>query len=438
MSLLDRVFQRLRRAQPDEAVPVKTTSEEMPAPPAMPSDLLGRLTAERERAAVVRKCNEMYETDPRCEAAIDTLARDIVKGGFVVKAPDRPEAEDAAAALYERLDVGSSIDDWVRETLIEGDSLLESGVDAGGLIQKVTRKPTLKMHRNSNRADEFDDPARAFWYADEAFAGLEPPRDALWFAQWQIVHARWNHRSKSRYGRPLFASATGAWKKMKEGELDIAIRRKTRAGMKFLHVVEGGDEGAVKKYRAENKDALNNPFAAVADYFSNKPGSITAIQGDARLAEIGDVVHHIETWWTVSPVPMALVGYGKDLNRDILEQKQRQYDRALEQLTQWCEDEIVKPLVHLQWLLLGILPEGLSYEIEWKSKAPASAADIRDVSDAAIRLKALGWPAEVVNSIVARFLPWVDLEVVMAATQKGDSAAADDAAVAARLGGLVA
>jgi len=444
MSLLDRVFQRLRQKPAAETATVRTTSEEMPLPPAIPSDMLQRLTAERERVAIVRKCNEMYETDPRAEAAINTLARDIVKGGYVVKVTrGNSQAEDVAGALYERLTIASTIDDWVRETLIEGDSMLENGIDDEGLIQKVTRKPTLKMRRNSNRADEFDDPRKAFWYADEMFAGLEPPRDALWFAQWQIIHARWNHRSKSKYGRPLFASATGAWKKVQEGELDIAIRRKTRAGMKFLHVVEGMDEGGIRAYREQNKDALNNPFAAVADFFTNKAGSITAIQGDAKLSEIDDVLHHLETWWTDSPVPMALIGYGKDLNRDILGEKLKQYNRALEQLTQWCEDEFVKPLLHLQWLLQGILPEGLIYEIEWKAKQPATATDIRDAADAALRLRALGWPAEVVNAIVARFLPWVDLEAlatteppVSDSTNRGQAngKTASDVAAVSRLG----
>src|SRR3989304_1537776 len=103
MSLLDRVFQRLRQKPAAETATVRTTSGEMPLPPALPPDMLQRLTAERERVPIVRKCNEMYETDPRAEAAINTLARDIVKGGYVVKGTrGNSQAEDVASALYER------------------------------------------------------------------------------------------------------------------------------------------------------------------------------------------------------------------------------------------------------------------------------------------------------------------------------------------------
>jgi len=434
MSLLDRVFQRLRQKPAAETAVVQTTSEEMPLPPAIPSDLVQRLTAERERMAIVRKCREMYNIDPRAEKHIGKLASDIVKGGFAISVKDNPDAEQVIKDLYKRLRLDTRLDEWIKETLVDGDTFLENGVDEEGLIQKVTRKPTLKMRRNSNRFDEFADPRQAFWYADEMFAGLEPPSNALWFAQWQIIHARWDHRSESRYGRPLFASSTGPWKKVQEGELDIAVRRKTRAGMKYLHVIEGADDGAIRKYREENRDALTNPFAAVADFFSNKPGSISTLQGDAKLSEIDDVLHHLETWSTGSPVPMALIGYGKDLNRDILEDKLEAYNTTLEQLTQWCEGEFVKPLVDLQWLLQGILPEGLTYEIEWKSKRPVKATDIRDAADAALRLRALGWPAEVVNAVVAHFLPWVDLDALM--STNGNGSQEGEADVVTRLGGL--
>ena len=409
-SLIDR-FTALFKRKPEEP---RDTSRETPQPPASPFDLSRRLQAERERRRVFEICDEMYDTDPRCEEAINTLARDVVKGGFSVKVKNNPRAGDVAQALYARLKIASTLDDWVREAFIEGDTLLELGVNEEAEITLATRKPTLAMRRNTDRADRFIDPRRAFWYSDSPLAAMEAPPDAIWFAEWQIVHARWAHRSKRKYGRPLFASATSAWKRVKEGELDIAVRRKTRAGMKFLHVVEGADETALQGYKELNKDALNNPFAAVADFFSNKPGSVTAIQGDAKLNDIADVMHHIETWWTASPVPMALVGYGKDLNRDILEQKLTQYERALEQITQWCEDEFIVPLLEREWLLHGLYPPGLQYEVGWKYKAPTSAVDLKNVGDAITRFKALGIPDEVIWAIVARFLPWLDLTTLLA------------------------
>jgi hypothetical protein len=416
MTLLDRITQVFKRQIVATAVP--DTAQEMPAPSSQPTDLGQRLKSERERKRIVETCNEMYDTDPRAEGAINALARDIVKGGFSVTCRSNPRAGDVATAFNERMKIQSVLDDWLRETFIEGDTLLEVGAGEGlsgeDEILSLTRKPTLAMHRHTDHTDQFSDPLRAFYYSDGLSLYADVPPDAIWFAQWQIVHARWAHRSKRKYGRPLFASAISSWKRITEGELDIAVRRKTRAGMKYLHVVEGADESDLTKYKERNKAVLDNPFAAVADLFSNKAGSVTAIQGDARLGEISDVMHHIETWWTASPVPMVLVGYGKDSNRDVLEQKLTQYERALEQMTQWAEDEFVKPLLEREWLLKGIYPPGLKYDIVWKYKAPTSAADLRNVADAIVRFKALGMSDELIWPIVSRFLPWLDLTNLLA------------------------
>ena len=116
---------------------------------------------------------------------------------------------------------------------------------------------------------------------------------------------------------------------------------------------------------------------------------------------------------------MALIGYGQALNRDILEQKLTQYERALEQLTEWCEDEFIRPLHDREWLLHGILPDGLQVEYAWKAKTPASAKDLQSITSAALNLRALGFPDEIVHAIIARFLPWLDLSLLTAAENGG-------------------
>jgi len=433
MSLIDNITRLFKRQSPASAT---DTSSEMPQPTRVPSELAYRMRGEQERARLVHICNDMYETDPRCETAISTLARDIAKGGFTVKSGNQ-QAADVAQALSERLKLQSILDDYTRETLIEGDTFAEVGVNADLQIASITRKPTLPMQRNTDRSDRFADPRRAFWYADrtQLYATPDAPPDAIWFAEWQMIHVRWNHRSKRKYGRPLFASATGAWKRINEGEMDIAVRRKTRAGMKYHHVVEG-DQADLDRYMENNRAAIDNPFAASTDFFSNKPGGITTVQGDARLNDIGDVVHHIETWGMASPVPLVLLGYGKDLNRDILEQKLTQYERSLESLTQWLEDDFVRPLLEREWLLNGIFPESLKYELVWRYKAPSSPADLKNVADAIVRFKALNIPDAIINAIVARFLPWLDIVALLEADGQTppDATDAQPARLSATLG----
>ncbi len=141
------------------------------------------------------------------------------------------------------------------------------------------------------------------------------------------------------------------------------------------------------------------------------------------LEAIGDVMHHVRTWWLASPVPMSLLGYGQDLNRDVLEAQKEQYDRALESLTQWVEAQFVKPLLERQWLLQGILPASLTYEIKWKTTERITVATVMQAAQAVKTLTDAGMPKIVAWELVERFLPGVDLTQAKADMQQ----AAEDA-----------
>lgn len=427
-SLIDRIRTLLRRSQP-AAEP--TTSLE--TQPQRATDLIERFQAERGRVDIVKKCREMYANDPRAKKMLRTLARDIVKGGFIVKTKDA-EALKVADELKARLNLDQRLDDYARLTARDGDSFLEVGINERLEIVKITRKPTLEMHRASDRYDLFPDPERAYWYSDMPFWG-EPPRDAVWFAQWQIIHARWEHDEGNRYGTPMMASGVSHYKKVTEGELDIAIRRKTRAGMKYVHKFPGDvSPQTIDEYREKNQDALDNPFAAVADFFGNV--DIQAVQGDATLSEIADVEHHIATWFTAGETPMELIAYGENLNRDVLGEKKAEYAESLEQLREWATAEIVKPLLELQWLLQGIYPDNVDYSIEWRVRKEPSAADIRDVADAAMKLWVLGVSREVIASVIAKFLPEVDPDELLGDGENPADTSRLDAIAGALGGGL--
>ncbi len=289
---------------------------------------------------MIEEARGMYADDPRCDGVISTLARDAAKNGWAlrIEGPRAEEANDLAAELTDLLQLSNRIDDWARLTLRDGDTFLEVATNAQGKIVQVSRKPTLEMHRWTDDFDQWLDPGKAFFWSDQYFGG-QPPASAVYFAEWQIVHARYKRDEGSRYGRPLFASARKSYKRMSEGELDIAIRRKTRAGMKYVHSLEDASDGEIEAYKVRNRDVLTDPFAAVADFFSSKRTQIQAIQGDARLAEIDDVLHHIDTWATASPVPLELIGYGRNINRDVLEQKKEQYDDSIQGFRGWLTVE---------------------------------------------------------------------------------------------------
>jgi len=410
MSILSQITQLWQQWR-DRNRATQTTATEAPQPKGSAGADMSRLSADQARREVIKTCRRMYEEDPRADGVLHTLARDMVGAGLTVTTGSA-KADRIAAELMDRLDLVSRLDDWIRLSARDGDSFLEMEVSADREIVGVTRKPTFEMYRNSNQQDKFDDPTRAFWWSDALYQTGKPPADALWFAEWQIVHARWSHDEGQRYGRPLFKSATGAWKRITEGELDVATRRKTRAGMKYNHQFPQGTSGAqIEEYKVLNADILNSPLAAIQDFFGT--AEIKTVEGDAKLGEIEDILHHIRTWGIDSPVPMSLLGYGQDLNRDVLQEQKEQYDEALEELRPWVEKEILRPLFELAWLLAGILPETLTVEYRWKAKRLLKPADLRDIADAGARLRALGMPDEPVWSLLQRFLPDVDLDELL-------------------------
>jgi len=409
MSLTNDINNLIQKSQ--KVTSPTTSSDVSRAPKRNPNyeGLMARYQVEQERVAWVKRARTEYDEDPRASDIIDTLARDAVKNGFQLEV-NNPRAAAIIDSLRTRLKLDMRLDDWGRLTFRDGDSFLELGVTADGEIALVTRKPTLGMHRNSDSSDRFVDPRLAYWYGD-AYQ-LSPNKETLWFADWQIIHARWHHDEGNRYGRPLLHSGRKVKKKVDEGEMDAAIRRKTRAGMRLLHYVEG-DANDVEAYKELNKVALDDPFSAHADFFTNKPGGITSLQGDANLGNMEDILHHLDTWFLSSPVPKGILGYGRDLNRDVLDEQKEQYDESIAGVQTWFTTEILTPLFELQWLLAGILPETLTYKITWGNKAVITPDSILKIMQAANAMKVLGIPIPVIASVVARFLPNVTPEMLI-------------------------
>lgn len=395
--------------------PTVTTSDA--APPPLPTRRARLFMLESDRQSVVKLARRMAHDDPRADASLNAVARDVTRGGFTITIPQQPNAARArqvANDLIDRLNLTQTTDDMVRETLRDGDGFYELAIDADGLIQSATRKPTLEMRRLTDLQDQFIDPDRAFCWNDEVYMliGL-PPKDAVYFAEYQIIHARWAHDAGERYGQPLFTSGRQTWLYATEGEKDIAIRRKTRAGMRYVHSLDGASEGQIAAYQERNRQALTDPNVAIADFFSGAKTSIDAVQGDAHLSEIEDVKHQVSTAFFNSPVPMELLGYGENLNRDVLQEKQDHYDDVLDGIAAWLDDQYLIPLIERQWLLQGIWPPSIRYTIARPSRTPITALLLQNAGTAVKGLLDAGVPDRIVYELLARIVPGVDVDRLM-------------------------
>ena len=121
---------------------------------------------------------------------------------------------------------------------------------------------------------------------------------------------------------------------------------------------------------------------------------------------------NIATMFTASDIPMELVAYGGNLNRDILGEKKEQYEEILNQGREWTTVEIIQPLLERQWLLQGILPASVEYKIIWRKAKSITPADLRDLADAGSRLKVLGVKDEIIQLLMAGYLRDVDVDIL--------------------------
>lgn len=442
MSLITTIGARLQQVAPAAAAAPATTIQASAVPARTVRAMLEMFGAEKGRLALLRNCRGMFETDTRVRRVITDFAADVVGGGATINVQEGDaRAVELVQAQAARLALDSRLDDWLRLTMVDGDSFLEAGVDAKGNVAMVTRKPTLEMRRNSDRFDLFDDPLHAYYWVGTTpvpFA-LTPngyPDDAIPFATWQIVHARWDHSEGSRYGFPLYGAATQAFKYMTDGEKNMAIKRKLRSGLRLNHKVPGSEE-EVKAYMALNKDEFTDDFAAFAEYFGNV--EITAIQAEGNLDQINDVMHHIRTLSFASPLTLALLGYGQDLNRDVLQEQQKQYEDQVQQVRTWVAAEILRPLWELEWLLAGILPATLKYEVVWRDKKKLNTAQIAEAAQAGLALQSLGFDIFLIQQMLASYVPQIaeilQLQATAAPTAPAPGSAAETraAAIAAAL-----
>jgi hypothetical protein len=172
-------------------------------------------------------------------------------------------------------------------------------------------------------------------------------------------------------------------------EEDLVIRRRQRAPLRFAHILEGATAADLATYKSE-VEHNQRVDSVCTDFYLNRKGGVTALQGDANLDQVADVVHLLDTFFTGSPAPKALFGYAAGLNRDILEDLKRDYYEEIDTLQDtlsWVYEQGFR----LELLLAGINPDAERFYIrfvERRTETPNQAAD------RALKYQALGVPPE--------------------------------------------
>lgn len=274
------------------------------------------------RAAIL-DIREMDRLDGRVKRIHARIARDSVKGGLVLtQTKDSPALRKEWNSFVDRLQLRNpqKLKSDARGLAMEGNLPLQWVLDAGLNVVGGIRMPSETLMPNVGENGRFKDVAEAYHQID-----LTTGVKIASFPLWQLFLARLDPDSfddMGALGRPFLDASRDVWKKLRMTEEDLVIRRRHRAPLRLAHVLEGATKEQLDDYQAEVE---KNKGEITTDFYLNKKGAVSAVQGDAALSEIGDVVHLLDTFFAGGPLPKGLMGYTDGMARDILEDLKRDY-----------------------------------------------------------------------------------------------------------------
>lgn len=350
-----------------------------------------RLWIDTRLLQVIQDIRHMDAVDGRVKKIHSRSARTAAKGGLRLRAVGQPrlEREWRAFCLSSRLNNPQKLQSDLRALMAEGNLALEWVLDENtGLLVGAPRLPAESLRANVTEKGTFDDPRRAYDQVD-----LTTGQTAATFALWQLSLGRLdpaNYDDWGSPGRPYLDGSRAVWKKLDLTEEDLVIRRHMRAPLRMSHTLEGASPEDLQAYRdtVERDQSSGN----VKDYYSNKKGAVTPVQGDANLDQIADVAHLLDTFASGTPMPKGLFGYIGDLSRDVLEDLKKDWYEELHAL-----QEVAASVYHegfrLHLLLRGINPDAYDFRVAFEERlidTPNQRADL------ALKIQALGASRETV------------------------------------------
>lgn len=340
--------------------------------------------------ATILDIRRMDRLDSRIKKVHTRMARTATKGGLRLEWSAGENAR--IRRLWENferrlgLDRQAKIESDCRGLVMEGNLPMQWVVSDAGQVVAGVRMPTETIMPLVDISGRFRDPAAAYAQYD-----LTEGRQIAAFPLWQLTLERLdpdNIDDQGALGRPYLDAARTVWRQLRMTEEDLVIRRRQRAPLRFSHILEGATKPELEAYRAETEHN-QRADAICTDFFSNRKGGVNALQGDANLDQVADVVHLLDTFFAGAPAPRGLFGYADGLSRDILEDLKRDYYEeidALQDTVSWVYEQGFR----LELLLAGINPDSYSFYvnfIERRTETPNQAAD------RALKYQALGVPA---------------------------------------------
>ena len=298
-----------------------------------------------------------------------------------------------------------------RGLVMEGNLPLQLVLNERQDVVAAIRMPSDTIQPITDMGGRFKNPAAA-WEQRDVMTGTTL---ASW-AAWQMCVARLDPDSfddMGSMGRPFLDACAHVWRKLTMTEEDLVLRRRMRAPLRLAHVLEGAPQDEVDAYR---KQVESEQGSITTDFYLNRKGGVTPVQGDASLGDIGDVVHLLDTFYAGSPAPKGLFGYTEGMARDILEDLKRTYYDEVDGLQDsMAACYAVAFRIHL--LFKGIDPGVDEFTLRFAQRRTETP---NQVADLALKYMALGLPRDFIWSEMG-LDPDSVRNLIAAERQRGDA-----------------
>lgn len=333
---------------------------------------------------------DMERRDGRVKKIHKRMANTAVKGGLKLKMTGENKRITKLWKQFEsrvHLNKHQKLYSDAKALAMEGNLALQVVIDQFNRVAGAVRMPAETILPIVDQNGQFKDVQHAYDQFD-----LTTGQPMASFALWQLQIARLDPDSfddMGSLGRPYLDATREVWKKLQMTETDLVIRRRQRAPLRMSHVLEGATQDQLDEYRSQVEADIGQ---ITTDYYANKKGGVTPVQGDAALDQIADVNYLLDTFYAGSPAPKGLFGYTGDLARDILEDLKRDYFDEIDSM-QDIQSSVYDQIFRLELLLNGINPDQHKFSIifsERRTSTPNQDADL------ALKYQALGVPHEMV------------------------------------------
>jgi len=352
-----------------------------------------------KRFRILQEMRRFSEEDPRVNRILYKLSADASEKSFVVNVEDGPgkRARVEAQGVLDRcrylINDREHLRGWIEALLRDGDLFIQLMVSPQREIMAAKKLATEMTFSRLDGKGNFPKDRKPYYQAK----GMFDHELVAEFEEWEIVHAKWRAEDGNPYGVPLFLAAQKPVKRVDSGEEDMSIRRKLRAGLRFLITVgtpdNPGSWDEVDKFREKNKDTLDNPVNAVSNIFGNGLTDMKALQGDGNLGDKEDIDHFEGLISMVGLIPSALMSGGREssTNLNVVDAEEEDYVRTLMSICEAAEFGFIRPILNTQLLLSNINPDSIDYSVNWGAQGRES--EYRKLQKAALWIR-LGFSHE--------------------------------------------